>query len=78
MGTDLRERVAQLVDTTFVDCTPTHWVRSLAAADAILALVRDHMTSDEAVERARSLWFTQASIRAAILAALEGGKTDGE
>jgi hypothetical protein len=52
------------------------------AADAILAAIREHMTSDEAVERAhnsycggafRSLGVDDEDMKDAILAALGGG-----
>ena len=50
-----------------------------AAADDILALVRAHLTSDEAVERARYSWVRRLpwedvhkAFRAAITAALGG------
>jgi hypothetical protein len=43
-------------------------------ADAILALVRAHLTSEEAVERARRQLSFHPSVRAAIAAALGEGE----
>jgi uncharacterized protein YihD (DUF1040 family) len=47
--------------------------KRLKTADAIIALVRAHLTSDEAVERAAVAWINtdgEDDMRAAILAAL--------
>ena len=47
-----------------------HFMNVDEAADAILALVKAHLTSDEAVERARRQLSFHPSVRASILAAL--------
>ena len=52
--------------------------KRLKTADAILALVRDHLSSDEAVERGMDAWVNAKNVhdafRAAILAALGEGE----
>lgn len=65
----LRDDIAVIID---------EHLSAAEAADAILALIRAHMTSDEAVKRAASAWINtdgQDDMRAAILAALEGDRS---
>jgi len=64
----LRERVEDILDD---NCIPVELVR--VASDAILAAIRTHMTSPEAVERAYAASFIcddADQMKAAILAAL--------
>ena len=67
----LREKIVQLAfEAICKDQTANQ------TADAILAAVIEHATSDEAVERARSLWVkhpgpTNAAWKVAIRAAIE-------
>lgn len=82
MPNDLRERVVGLLIREYAartQCTMTDGEQAEwdADADAILALVRDHLTGDEAVARAcdsldlqHEYWIDQ--LRVAVLAALGG------
>ena len=48
----LRETVAEIIQDETVLCGDFPYVKANSAADAILAEIREHMTSPEAVERA--------------------------
>lgn len=73
MADPLRDRIAAIVERHTVLGAP------METADAILALVRRHATSDAAVEaaikaiNARAIWPRKRDMQAAITAALGGG-----
>jgi len=74
----LREKISNLIVPPVFGQDPAQRLFADGTADAILALVRGHLTSDEAVERAHSAYVaevrefspTKQLHRAAILAAL--------
>ena len=80
----LREKISNLIVPPVFGQDPAQRLFADGTADAILALVRAHLTSDEAVKRGLRRWYEDEEIplfddwiedfRAAILAALGEGE----